>query len=120
MPRGEVVFLPKSRYVELIKAERELHDLLKKHSVEEGKLIDTLNGIGKLIQSTQSVQSKGEQTEDITKKLDEIKRMIRNVSFVGSGVSTASPDERVEIEEIEEGEINLEMDDEDMDVLLGD
>ena len=112
MKKGGVVFLSKRRYLELVESEKCIS--------ETHEISDILKRIESIVSSTVSRGSSGDSKE-ILNKIDELKILLRNISMSSPSLAMTTPlnaNEKIEVSDIDEN-IELELEDEDIDVLLG-
>jgi len=113
MRKGGVVFLSKRRYLELIEKEKHVHDA-------DG-ISDVLKKIEDVVSSAVTRDTPNNNSDVIAHKIDEIKMILRNISMTAPSLAmTTPPSSKIEIEEIQNEDIDMEIDDEDIDALLGD
>ena len=113
MRKGGVVFLSKRRYLELVEKEKHVHDA-------DG-ISDVLKKIEDVVSSAVTRDTTNNNSDMIAHKIDEIKMILRNISMTAPSLAvTTPPNSKIEIEEIQEEDIDMEIDDEDIDALLGD
>jgi len=114
MRKGGVVFLSKRRYLELVEKEKHVHDA-------DG-ISDVLKKIEDVVSSAVTHKmSNNDNSDVIAHKIDELKVLLRNISMTAPSLAmTTPPNSKIEIEEITEENIDMEIDDEDIDALLGD
>ena len=113
MRKGGVVFLSKRRYLELVEKEKHVHDA--------DEISDVLKKIEDVVSSAVTRDTPNNNSDVIAHKIDEIKMILRNISMTAPSLAmTTPPNSKIEIEEITEENIDMEIDDEDIDALLGD
>ena len=113
MRKGGVVFLSKRRYLELVEKEKHVHDA-------DG-ISDVLKKIEDVVSSAVTRDTLNNNSDVIAHKIDEIKMILRNISMTAPSLAmTTPPNSKIEIEEIQEEDIDMKIDDEDIDALLGD
>jgi len=112
MKKGGVVFLSKRRYLELVENE--------KHVSKTHEISDILKRIESIVSSAVSRGSSGDSKE-IVNKIDELKILLRNISMSSPSLAMTTPpnaNEKIEVSDIDEN-IELELEDDDIDILLG-